>query len=409
LQGEPILALVRKLCVMNDRLFRNSCTILVAAICGSEFFQTALAGADDAGFYPTKVWGELSGGEMNTSSFVFRDCNGNGLYDVGDRPMANVAVVMSSASQPPRTQRTNISGFANFTMSAVQRERDIVEPGRYDFRVVPPPDWTITTDNVVQTSEFQRLPGAPGDMVSVNAPKPVGLAPSLYIRGTIDAPNGKVEVMAAGPDGHEMSVPVDGQGSFRIPASQGRWVIEVLDRQTQAKTERTVDVGRVPVVLSKIRPGDDDEKGSSSIRLVNFDTLMIGEAVQKIPSGFARVNWHNWVDTHNRFYDGEGYINGTMSGEYVAYNGSGHPAAIDSAEPFDFVGGFFSVAWSEVEGETLHIKAWRGELLLHEDQLALSAMGPVYFDAGYTGLTRLELRTEHFWQFVSDDLRLGLR
>jgi hypothetical protein len=396
---------------MNERCFISSYGILVAAIWGSTFVAAARAG-DVPDFYPAKVWGESSGGDMNISSFVFSDRNGNGLYDVGDHPMANVAVVMSFASQPQRTQRTNISGFANFTMSALQNDRDIVEPGRYDFHVMPPPGWTITTDNTVQTSEFERLPGAPGDMVSVNTPEPVGLAPDLYIRGTIGAspvPNGKVEVIAAGPDGHKNSVPVDEQGSFRIPASQGRWVIEVLERQTQAKTERTVDVDRFPVVLPEIRPGDHDENGSASTRVVNFDTLMTGEAVQKIPSGYERVNWHNWVNTHNRFYNGEGYINGTMSGEYVAYNGSGHPAAIDSAEPFDFVGGFFSVAWSAVEGETLHVKAWRGETLVHEDQLALSAMGPVYFDAGYTGLTRLELRTEHFWQFVADDLRLGLR
>ena len=395
---------------MNERAFISSCFIPIAAIWGSTFVDAAQAGNDAPDFYPKKVWGEPSGGEMNISSFVFSDRNGNGLYDVGDRPMANVAVVMSFNSRPRRTQRTNINGFANFKMSALQADHDIVVPGQYDFHVMPPPGWTITTGNAVQTSEFQRLQGAPGDMIAVKTSDPVGLAPDLYIRGTVDTSSGDtMEVTATGPDSHKVSVPVDGQGGFRIPVSQGRWVIEIVDQQTHAKTERTVDVDRFPVVLSEILPGQQDEKGSSSTSDVDFDTLISGKTVEKIPSGYKGVNWHNWVNTNNEFYNGEGYINGTMSGDYVAYNGSGHPAAIDSTEPFDFVGGFFSLAWSEVEGETLHIKAWRGERLVHEDQLPLSAMGPVYFDAGYTGLTRLELRTEHFWQFVADDLRLGVR
>ncbi len=39
------------------------------------------------------------------------------------------------------------------------------------------------------------------------------------------------------------------------------------------------------------------------------------------------------------------YRRSRTSGEFVAYNSSGHPAAISSDEPFDFVGGYFGVAW----------------------------------------------------------------
>jgi hypothetical protein len=142
---------------------------------------------------------------------------------------------------------------------------------------------------------------------------------------------------------------------------------------------------------------------------VGFDDLLLVESVGKIPSGYEQVSWRNWVVAHNRVYSGEGYINGTMSGEYVAYNGSGHPAVIESAASFDFAGGYFSVAWSDAEGETLRLLAWRGEELVHQDELALSAMGPVYFAADYRDITRLELSTEHFWQFVGDDLGLTAR
>ena len=57
---------------MNERCFISSYGILIAAIWGSMFVAAARAGDDVPGSYPTKVWGELSGGEMNISSFVFR-------------------------------------------------------------------------------------------------------------------------------------------------------------------------------------------------------------------------------------------------------------------------------------------------------------------------------------------------
>ncbi|MDT8410137.1 MAG: hypothetical protein RQ741_11100 [Wenzhouxiangellaceae bacterium] len=35
--------------------------------------------------------------------------------------------------------------------------------------------------------------------------------------------------------------------------------------------------------------------------------------------------------------------------------------------------------------------------------MSLSAFGPVWFDAAYRSITRLELATRHYWQFVIDD------
>ena len=382
---------------------------LILTLFGIACSQVGYTRAGDADFYPPKVWGSFSGGDMNSSSFVFRDWNSNGRYDLGDRPLANVAVDMSSASRPSLMRRTNISGFANFTMSVLQRDRDITEPGRYDFRVIPPPGYEITTDNAVQSSEMRLLAGAPGDMVAQQTLEPVGLAPVLNISGELRGsfePNGRIEVAATGPDLRKQQVPVDERGGFEIPASRGIWLIETHDRETGTRTTTSVDVDRSPVILSAIDPSRQNEAALPNPEVVDFDDLVESDAVLKLPSGYAGVNWRNWVVTHNRFYAGEGYVNGTLSGAYIAYNGSGHPAVIESAEPFDFIGGHFASAWATAEGEMLHVKGWRGDTVFYEDRFALSAMTPIYFAAAYTGLTRLEFRTEHFWQFVSDDIVL---
>ncbi len=126
-------------------------------------------------------------------------------------------------------------------------------------------------------------------------------------------------------------------------------------------------------------------------------------AVFEVPSGYGGLNWYNFVAMHERFTGGPGYINTTVSGEFIAYNSSGHPAIVSSDKPFDFVGAYFGVGWNDAEGETLLVKAWSGEQAAYEDRLVLSATGPVYFAADYRRVTRIEIRTEHYWQAAIDD------
>jgi len=55
-------------------------------------------------------------------------------------------------------ERTNVGGFANFRMSLLQRDREIVDPGHYSFQVMPPPGRSITTGNERQESGYVILP-----------------------------------------------------------------------------------------------------------------------------------------------------------------------------------------------------------------------------------------------------------
>jgi hypothetical protein len=338
---------------------------------------------------------------MNISVFIFRDIDASGIYDLGDRPFAHIAVELGNGPMI----RSNISGFANFRASAVQRDREIVNPGTYYFRVVPPPGWRITTGNEEQPVPIELLLGAPGDLIAADPADPVGLAPDLEIIGRVPTvgEGEMASVTVSGPTAEEpQSVALDDRNAFARAASPGLWSIETRYGNGQA-TRRRVEVSRYPVVLSTLPP-DTRSNVPASRETALFDELIANESVAKIPSGYAGLNWHNWVVTHNRTYGGDGYINGTMSGEYVAYNGSGHPVSIDSENPFHFVGGYFTSAWADAEGETLHVEGWRGEQLVYEDEIRLSALGPVFFAADYRDLTRLEFFTEHYWQVVADDL-----
>lgn len=363
------------------------------------------AQAQSAGpnYYGKRSWGSFSGGQVHISSFVFRDVNNNGKYDLEDRPFANIAVELDGANGKKTTRRTNISGFSNFRASAVKRDREIVDPGAYTFRVVPPPGWTVTTGNQTQAVRITLLPGSPGDLVTSQPARPVGLAPPLEIRGRVNTTSGTGSraAWARRSDDPAVPIPLSADGSFALAVSPGSWVMEIAEDNDQQIQKRSVEIGRYPVAISE---QGSDATANASPTLARFDDLISSESVAKIPGGYIALNWHNWVVTHNRTYGGEGYVNGTISGEYVAYNGSGLPASIEGEQPFDFVGGYFSVAWADAEGETLHIKAWRDGQLQHSDSLELSAVGPVYFAADYRDITRIEFSTEHYWQVVADDL-----
>jgi hypothetical protein len=382
--------------VKRDLLFSGAVVVAVAGLavlCGS----ARAGGAAD--YYPKRAWGSFEGGQMNTSLLVFRDLNRNGIYDLGDRPMSRVAVELDKPNGSTIMRLTNAGGFANFRMSVMQRDFEVVDPGHYAFRVVPPPGYSVTTGNASQESDYVVSPGSPGDMIAKTTTHPVGLAADLTISGAVAAGS---RVSLTGPDGVSAAAHVGPDGRFSAPVTPGEWLVDFA--AGDATERRHVVVGASPVVLSAFSgKSGPAEKPLPLEHVVGFDDLMTSPGVFEVPSGYGGLNWYNLVAMHQRFTDGPGYVNTTMSGEFIAYNSSGHPAQAFSDKPFDFTGAYFGAGWDDAEGETLILKAWQGDELAYEDQLVLSANGLVYFAADYLRITRLEIRTQHYWQAAIDD------
>lgn len=356
-------------------------------------------------------WSEPNRGSINHSIYVFRDSNRNGVYDIGDRPMASIAVEMTGPDGGAAVRRSNVQGFTNFAMSASEANAAIRRPGSYSFRAIVPPGWSVTSGNVRQTLEFEALTGAIGDLIARTLPRPIGFAPDLTIAGRVamrDA-DGALQsapgatVLAIAPDGTRRTVTLGADGSFEIPAVQGAW--RIVARHLEASVERRVEVGQTPVRLSALVPGDSVPTAAARTVRVDFEEIS-PSTLAKVPSGTAGIDWQYLNATEMLLYDGEGYVNAVMSGHYVAYNSSGHPVTLSRAGGFDFVGAYLGLAWRNAEGEELIVQAWRGERLVAEEVIALSSLGPVWFAADYRNITRLTLTTRHYWQFVIDDIVL---
>jgi len=357
--------------------------LLMAVLLGTYLYQT--------------FWRNAEGG-LNISCFAYRDVNRNGRYDMDDRPYAGLSVVMTRPDGRTFTESSNLSGFANFVMSRRNRNAVVRKAGDYVIDVVPAAGWIVTSGATRQTGRFVFLPGTPAGIVAERGFEPVGIARDLMLSGSGAAVGG---LTALDPRGVSRASEVTSEGRFQFLAERGVWTLLSEDRSGRVRS-RTVKVGNEAVVVSRW-VADDVPPLKSEKRVVDFDTLTPSDTLYEIPRGYGGLEWINWVATHHKFYKAAGFVNGTVSGEYSAYNSSGHPARIESDVPFDVIGLRVGVVWPEAEKHEVVIRAWRGPDLIHEDQLFGSTRGSVYFDADYRSITRFEIGSAAYWQVVVDD------
>jgi len=364
-------------------------------------------------WYPVKNIGP------NISNYIYNDLNRNGIYDIEDRPMMKIAVKMTRPDGSWVIRRSNLNGFANFRHSLTANNVEVKEPGEYTFEVIVPDGWEVTSNNKIQVGTYMRAPETRPGIVIDKVPKPVGIAPILTVSGTVklketsgsvtQATSNDVAIKAISPAGKERFITLDDEGSFSFKGDPGIWRITFESSTSNKCYERVIEIGSTPVKMSSILLDDEEIKEKKPVQhLVDFEDIT-NSFIQKVPNGVSGLNWDNLVVVHNNHYKGEGYKNGTVSGEFVGYNSSGHPVTVSSENGFDFYGGYFSVAWlNNGEGETLEVRAWRGEELVVEEEYILSAIGPFWLDADYRHITKLELSTKHYWQFVVDDIKVGI-
>jgi hypothetical protein len=369
---------------------------------------------------PTRAYDDRSGwsaptltGPLNYSAYTYRDRNRNGVLDLGDRPLASIRVTMTT----PRGRRvrrvSNLSGFVNFPMttSLLAWRTDIRRPGEYTFRADIPPGWDATSGNAEQRSAFAELAGSPTGLISLNPTRPVGLAPKLTITGRIAAQQGVLAPgrasLFADRGAGEQRVALSRDTTFEIPVTPGRWRLIAVDSTNGQREVRQVDVRDVPVRLATIVLGRLRALPAPQRQTLDFESVT-GSFVAKIPAGYGGLEWDylNAIDSVPA--KGEGYVNAAVSGRYVGYSSSGHPVTLSRRGGFDFVGGYLGLAWGVAEGETLEVEAWRDGALVGQETIRLSALGPIWFEADYRGVDRVHLKTAHYWQFVVDDLLVGL-
>lgn len=356
--------------------------------------------ADPANDYAVRGDWECSTGTVNYSSFVYFDVDRDGTYGVGDRPMAGIMVrLFDGHGGFVASTRTNNGGFANFAMSTSSANAMIRSPGVYRFAVSVPPGWRSPSANETQSKDFRLAPGSPAGLVSQDLPQPVGLAPARSLAGRMAV--GGTATLSVMANGQVLESRVLAPGSaFRLDLAGGADTVAIagdgLDRQL-ALSPYPTDLG---LLSRQTLPSE------TSLRTIGFDDVT-GRGFRKIPCGHAGLQWRNlnaMAQDHTK--GSEGYVNGNVSGDHVAYTSSGYPAEFGRETLFGFHSVLLSAAWLKSEGEVARIECWLGEQLVTSDELVLSALTPLHYAPMLKAVTRVRLSTKHYWQMVLDDLML---
>lgn len=330
-------------------------------------------------------------GEMVLSQFVYRDINRNGIYDMGEPPVSGVPVRLTRAGQAPIRVATNLAGFANFVMSP--EVGMIPAPGAIGMEVLPPDDMVLSETDGRHVTTIHSLPTAPGGLVAGETPPFVGLAPKLGL--SIAARPG--EAVTCISDGIEWAALGEGDTRY-CPAGPGRWTVRWADG-----TEREIDLGDWPIRLPRPAPDMTGPPHGSPVT-ITFDDLITSNNLMEVPKGVGGMTWRNFVATHRMYYEGAGYINGTTSGEFAAYNSSGHTAVMSSDTPFDLREVKLTVAWPDGLTAPIRVEAYRNGRRVAQDRFYGSQFSPVVFAPDWVGIDELRILHEAYWQVVIDDI-----
>jgi hypothetical protein len=348
----------------------------------------------EAAYQSRNDW-SMSRGDLNLSSYLFFDLNENGILDLGDRPLANIAVALRQGENEITVSRSNINGFANFSASSTYANAPLHEPGLYEFVVLVPPGWFTTTNNVDQERELISMPGSNcgvafmGDML-----KPVGLAPTTFIRGTYSG-NAAAEVSLTHEGKVIASKLLAPEERFSWPADTGHYVLKSGD------FTHNVNVDFYPVDIGSI---GSEMPSTATPRRADFEDV-VSTGLRKVANGYHGLNWFNLNAMRNDFSNGgSGYTNGTTSGCYILYTSSGHPCEISNDQPFDFLQVNLTNAWPAADGQSMVVEYFRGDDKVREDRVPLSSLCPVTYQPKIANVTKVRMVPEHYWQVVLDDL-----
>lgn len=140
--------------------------------------------------------------------------------------------------------------------------------------------------------------------------------------------------------------------------------------------------------------------GAAEATVLTFDDLTTTNSYQTISNSYGGFNWTNFYAINGSSIPNTGYDNGTVSGDYTAFNGFGNSATVSSSSVFDFNGAYFTAAWQN--GLNILVEGFLGGALQESKAVTVNTDAPTWFDFDFLGIDSLKF-TSSSSQFVMDN------
>jgi hypothetical protein len=144
------------------------------------------------------------------------------------------------------------------------------------------------------------------------------------------------------------------------------------------KTARVVVMSAVLLTLTLTA----DARAST----LTFDDIS-GAEIGTIPNGYGGLQWNlmGYTDGGARF-SSSGYENGTVSGDYVAFNEFASVGTV-SGGLFDFTSAYLTAAWND--GLTIVVTGLLSGSSIYTQTVSVDTSGPTLFNFNFLGIDQL--------------------
>lgn len=124
--------------------------------------------------------------------------------------------------------------------------------------------------------------------------------------------------------------------------------------------------------------------------VITFDDL--SGTLNPIADGYGGLNWDNMYYMNTATYSNQesGYINGVVSGDYVAFNAYGSVASVGDDE-FDFNGAYFTAAWND--NLTIQAIGYLDGEEQYNMSIVVNTTSPEWFATNFLGIDEIVLST----------------
>lgn len=124
---------------------------------------------------------------------------------------------------------------------------------------------------------------------------------------------------------------------------------------------------------------------SANATVLTFDDIST-DSIGTIGDGYGGLDWDNMGFIKNTFNANSGYDNGTVSGDYTAFNQWAQVGTVNDTS-FDFNGAYLTGAWNT--GLNIKVTGSLNGADIYSQTVTVDTTGPTWFDFNFLGIDSL--------------------